>query len=172
MSGKDNVVLIGMPGAGKSTVGVVLAKNLGMDFVDVDLVICRRYGGNLQSIVNRLGHDAFLKAEGEAAMTLDCERSVVATGGSMIYSEAAMERFKHTGVVVYIRAALADLEKRITNLADRGIAFKNGETLADIYRDRTPLYESWADIVVDTCDGDSIEGVAMKIKRELEAYDR
>ncbi|MCH5188066.1 MAG: shikimate kinase [Oscillospiraceae bacterium] len=163
-----NIVLIGMPGAGKSTVGVVLAKTMGMDFVDVDLVICRRHGGNLQDIVNRLSHEDFLRIEGEAALSLKSENSVIATGGSMVYSEDAMRYLKEIGTVVYIRAGLSDLEKRITNLETRGIAFNPGETLADLYNARIPLYEKWADITVDTSHGDRIEDMAFKIKSELE----
>ena len=160
-----------MPGAGKSTVGVVLAKTMGMDFVDVDLVICRKCGGNLQDIVNRFGHDDFLRIEGEAALSLKSENSVIATGGSMVYSSGAMRYLKEIGTVVYIRAGLSDLKKRITNLETRGIAFNPGETLEDLYNARVPLYEKWADITVDTSSGDRIEDVAFKIKSELEKHD-
>lgn len=168
MKNKSNIVMIGMPGAGKSTVGVVLAKTMGMDFVDVDLVICRRHGGNLQDIVNRHSHEDFLRIEGEAALSLSCENSVIATGGSMVYSEGAMRYLKEIGTVVYIRAKLSDLKKRINNLDTRGIAFNPGETLADLYNARIPLYEKWADITVDTSAGDRIEDMAFKIKSELE----
>ena len=163
MRNKTNIVLIGMPGAGKSTVG---AKLMGLDFVDVDLVICRRCGGNLQGILERLGHDEFLRAEGEAALSLECENSVIATGGSMVYSEAAMKRLGENGVTVYLKTELDELRGRIKNLSDRGIAFREGETLDDIYRERTPLYEKWADITVTG--GGRIEDTAFKIKEETE----
>ncbi|MGN1097410.1 MAG: shikimate kinase [Clostridia bacterium] len=167
MKKKSNIVMIGMPGSGKSTVGVVLAKNMGMDFVDVDLVICRLNGGNLQEIVDRNTHEEFLRLEGQAAMTLGCENSVIATGGSMVYSETAMEYLKSMGTVVYIKVPLEDLSGRITNMETRGIAFKPGETLADLYGQRIPLYEKWAEITVESTNSDRIEDVALRIKSEL-----
>ena len=166
----SNIVMIGMPGAGKSTVGVVLAKTMGMDFVDVDLVICRRNGGNLQSIVDSHSLEDFLRLEAEAALSLDCEGSVIATGGSMVYSEDAMAHLKSIGTIVYLKAELGELEARIHNLTTRGIAFKPGETLADIYKGRVPLYEKWADITVETGKGDRIETVAARISDELRKW--
>lgn len=163
----NNIVMIGMPGSGKSTVGVVLAKNMGLDFVDVDLVICRRNGGSLQQIVDSHSHDEFLRLEGEAALSLDCENSVIATGGSMVYSEDAMAHLKKIGTVVYLKAELSELKRRIKNLSSRGIAFRPGETLGDIYAQRVPLYEKWADITVTTTGSDAIEDVALRIKSEL-----
>ncbi len=163
----DNIIMIGMPGSGKSTVGVVLAKMLGMDFVDVDLVICRRCGGSLQEIVDRNSHSDFLRIEAEAARSLTCRRSVIATGGSMVLSPDAMEYLKSMGTAVYIRVPLEDIKKRVRNLDSRGIAFLPGETLDDIYAQRTPLYERWADITADSGGGDSIEDVAMRIKSDL-----
>lgn len=164
---KSNIVMIGMPGAGKSTVGVVLAKTMGMGFVDVDLVICQINGGSLQEIVDRTSHEEFLKLEGSAAKTLVCSRSIIATGGSMIYSADAMEHLKEMGVVIYLKAQLSDLEARITNMQTRGIAFKPGETLADLYAERTPLYEKWADITVEVSSDASIEETAKRIKSEI-----
>lgn len=163
-----NIVMIGMPGSGKSTVGVVLAKTLGMDFVDVDLVICRRNGGRLQEIVDRSTHEGFLRLEAEAALSLDCSGSVIATGGSMVCSEDAMAYLKSIGTVVYIEVPLTDLSKRITNLESRGIAFRPGETLADIYAQRIPLYEKWADITVKSDNLDRIEDVVNRIKCETD----
>ena len=165
---KDNIVMIGMPGSGKSTVGVVLAKTLGMDFVDVDLVICRRNGGSLQEIVDRSTHEEFLRLEAEAALSLECGKSVIATGGSMVCSEDAMAYLKSMGTVVYIEVALDDLTKRIKNLETRGIAFRPGETLADIYAQRIPLYEKWADITVKSDNLDRIEDVVYNIKSEID----
>lgn len=164
---KSNIVMIGMPGAGKSTVGVVLAKTMGLGFVDVDLVICQINGGSLQEIVDRNSHDAFLRLEGEAALTLACERSVIATGGSMIYSSAAMEHLKRIGTIVYLKAELSEIERRVNNLETRGIAFRPGETLADLYAQRAPLYERWAELTVPVSGGDKIEDVALRIKKEL-----
>lgn len=163
----NNIVMIGMPGSGKSTVGVVLAKMMGMDFVDVDLVICRRCGGSLQEIVDRNSHEDFLRIEAEAAKSLNCRSSVIATGGSMVLSPDAMEYLKSVGTAVYIRVPLKDIKKRIRNLNSRGIAFLPGETLDDIYDRRTPLYERWADLTVDSGGGASIEDVALRIKSDL-----
>ncbi len=164
---KSNIVLIGMPGSGKSTVGVVLAKAMGLSFVDVDLEICRIHGGSLQQIVNRFSHEDFLRIESEAALSLRCRDSVIATGGSMVYSEAAMRHLKENGIAVYLKAELSEIEKRICNLETRGIAFLPGETLTDLYVGRTPLYEKWADITVPSLGGDRIETVALKIRNEL-----
>lgn len=164
----NNIIMIGMPGSGKSTVGVVLAKTLGMDFVDVDLVICRRNGGRLQEIVDRSTHEGFLRLEAEAALSLDCHNSIIATGGSMVCSEDAMAYLKSMGTVVYIRVSLEDLTKRINNLETRGIAFRPGETLADIYAQRIPLYEKWADITVKSDNADRIENVVYRIKSEID----
>lgn len=164
---KTNIVMIGMPGSGKSTVGVVLAKVLGMDFVDVDLVICRRNGGSLQEIVDRNTHEDFLRLEAEAALSLSCTHSVIATGGSMICSEDAMAHLKSIGTVVYVDTPLEELTRRIRNIDSRGIAFKPGETLADIYRLRTPLYRRWAEITVKSDGHDAIEDVVYRIKSDL-----
>ena len=164
----SNIILIGMPGSGKSTVGVVLAKAMGLDFVDVDLVICRRNGARLQELVDRCSYEQFLRLEAEAALSLRCESSVIATGGSMVYSADAMEYLKSLGRTVYIRVPLEDLAGRIRNLESRGIAFLPGETLADLYRRRTPMYESWADLTVDSDNGDRVEDVAQRIKSELD----
>ena len=164
----NNIIMIGMPGSGKSTVGVVLAKTLGMDFVDVDLVICRRNGGRLQEIVDRCTHEEFLRLEAEAALTLSCRGSVIATGGSMVCSEDAMAYLKSIGTVVYIEVPFEDLTKRINNIESRGIAFREGETLADIYAQRIPLYEKWADITVKSNNLDRIEDVVLKVKSEVD----
>ena len=152
---RSNIILIGMPGAGKSTVGVVLAKLLGYDFVDLDLVIMRRHGQTLQQMLDRHGVEQFLEWESQAAQSLECQRTVIATGGSVVLSRHAMEHLRAMGLVVYLDVPLPELEKRITDLATRGIVFEEGQTLADIYRQRLPLYRRWADRVLpfDACDG-------------------
>ncbi len=164
---RNNIVLIGMPGSGKSTVGVVLAKSMGMDFVDVDLVICRQNGGSLQEIVDRNIHEDFLKLENDAALSIKCENSVIATGGSMVYSREAMEYLKSIAIVVYIKVPFEDLDRRIDNMSTRGIAFRTGETLWDLYVRRTPMYEEWADITVESGNQDRVETVARRIKSEI-----
>lgn len=138
-----------MPGSGKSTLGVLLAKALGYSFVDTDLIISRMADKPLQKILDEDGLDAFLKLEEKVGCELECDKTVVATGGSMILSEKAMQNLKADSKVVYIRVPLDEIKHRVTNITTRGIAFHKGETLDDVYRVRVPLYEKFADITVD-----------------------
>ncbi len=144
----SNIVLIGMPGSGKSTVGVILAKYLGMDFVDTDIVICRRERTTLQEILDTRGLDAFLAAEEAAVCAQDFHDCVVATGGSVILSQRAMAHLAKDGKLVFLDVRLSVLERRITNLESRGIAFAPGQTLRDLYIQRLPLYRQWADVTI------------------------
>ncbi len=153
---KSNIVLIGMPGCGKSTVGVVLAKNMGYKFVDVDLVIQEREGKLLSEIIDERGFDGFIKAEEEACLSVDCTDSVIATGGSAVYGAAAMEHFKEIGTVVYIKLSYEEIEERLGDLHQRGVAMHGDMTLKDLYYERTPLYEKYADVI---CEGN---GVALR----------
>lgn len=157
-----------MPGAGKSTVGVVLAKRLGLGFVDCDLVIQEQTGARLAELIEAHGHDGFLAIEGEIISKLAVDGHVIATGGSAVYSEAAMQRLKAGGVVVYLQLPLAAIEQRVGELTDRGVAMRLGQTLADIYLDRVPRYEQWADLVVD-CDQLEIRDVVALIDSEMAA---
>ena len=143
----DNITLIGMPGSGKSTVGVLLAKALGYDFLDVDLVIQNREQALLQDILDRRGLDAFLQAEEDAVCSVRCSRTVIAPGGSAVCRERAALHLKALGPVVYLRVPLEELSGRIRNLSTRGIAMKPGQTLADVMAYRAPLYERYADLV-------------------------
>lgn len=161
---KTNLVLIGMPGAGKSTVGVVAAKMCGMRFVDSDLVIQEKDGRLLQQILDQEGIDAFLRLEEETLSSLDVENSVIATGGSAIYGPRAMEKLAAKGLVVYLRLSCAELEARVKNRQTRGIAASKDRTLADIYAERVPLYEKYADATVD-CDGKEIDRVIAEVVR-------
>ncbi len=145
-----NIILIGMPGSGKSTLGVVLAKVLGMGFSDMDLLIQQRGGKKLQDILNTDGLDAFLKTEEETILSVTGENMVLATGGSAVLSEKAMVHLKKLGTVVYLKVPYKILLRRIRNMATRGIACLPGQTLLDIYQYRTPLYEKYADITVET----------------------
>lgn len=145
---KNNVILIGMPGAGKSTVGVVLAKTLGYDFIDTDIFMCRRIGMTLQSYIDIYGNDAFLNEEEKTALAIDCENTVIATGGSMVFSHAAMQHLKNGSATVFFDIPLPELKKRLANTRTRGIAAAAGQTIEDIYRQRLPLYRKYADIIL------------------------
>lgn len=146
---KDNIILIGMPGAGKSTVGVVLAKALGYDFIDSDLVIQSETGKRLFEIIEEEGIDGFLKVENRINAQLQASHAVVATGGSVIYGEEAMEHLKSIGTVLYLKVPYESLERRLGNLLKRGVAIRSGNTLLDLYNERVPLYEKYADLTVD-----------------------
>jgi len=145
----SNIVLIGMPGCGKSTVGVLLAKALGMAFVDTDVVLQANEGKKLQTIINEIGVDGFLKKEENAILNLACEKTVIATGGSVVYGKQAMEFLHQTGTVIYICLPYAEIERRLSNLATRGVTLREGQTLEMLYHERIPLYEQEADIVFD-----------------------
>ena len=158
-----------MPGSGKSTVGVLLAKALGYLFDDVDLLISRRAGKPLQKILDEDGLEYFLRLEEELGSTLDADRTVIATGGSMVLSEKAMAHLKSMGVVVFIDVPFAEIERRVTNIKTRGIVFHPNETLADVYRERLPLYERYADRTLRVGAGDTIEDTVDSFLRQKTA---
>ena len=162
----DNIILVGMPGAGKSTVGVLLAKTLGYAFLDTDLVIQQREGALLQSLVDSLGVEAFLDVEADAICSVECRGTVIAPGGSAVCRERAMEHLRALGRVLYLRVPLPELERRIDNITTRGIAMAPGQTLADLYAYRTPLYEGCADLTVDTA-GQTLEESVSAVLRAL-----
>ncbi len=165
---KSNVVLIGMPGAGKSTVGVLLAKTLGLSFVDTDLLLQEREGRLLQALIDAEGAAEFLRREEALLLGLEARRAVIATGGSAVYGAAAMERLKRDGTVVYLMAALDAIERRVRNMASRGVVMPAGRTLADLYAERAPLYGKYADLTFD-CAACGIEetvaGIAGAVSR-------
>lgn len=144
-----NIVLIGMPGAGKSTIGVLLAKSMLMDFADTDLIIQRKYSVALCEIIRRYGTEKFLEIENEVICKSEFYNCVIATGGSAVYGEEAMKKLKENGVAVYLKADPSELEKRINNIHTRGIAMKEGTSIKELYCERAPLYEKYADITVD-----------------------
>jgi len=146
---KANITLIGMPASGKSTVGVLLAKRLGYSFVDVDIVIQEKTGKLLKEIIAEVGTDGFLDVEDQINSGLDVKRSIIAPGGSVIYGEKAMEHLKEISTVVYLKLGFQDVERRLGDLTDRGVALKDGMTLRDLYEERVPIYEKYADITVD-----------------------
>ena len=153
----DNLTLIGMPGSGKSTVGVLLAKALGFQFLDVDLLIQRREGALLQEILDRRGIQAFLDAEEAAIRSLNCADTVIAPGGSAVCRPGAMAHLAALGRVVYLRVPLAELERRVGNITTRGIAMAPGQTLADVFARREPLYRKYAGLTVDVPPGQPLE---------------
>lgn len=152
----NNIILIGMPGAGKSTLGVLLAKTLGYGFLDTDLVIQEREGRLLQTLVDGLGVEGFLEVEADAVCSVDCRETVIASGGSVVCRERAMLRLKELGRIVYLHLPLEELERRLNNISTRGIAMAPGQTLADLFAGRAPLYRKYADLTVDV-DGQSLE---------------
>lgn len=163
---RSNVVLIGMPGAGKSTIGVVLAKRLGKNFIDTDLLIQAGQGRRLQEIIEREGLDGFRRIEEETLRGLEVSETVVATGGSAVYSEAGMAALAEQGVVVFLDVALTELGRRIQDMDSRGLVIDPGETLADLYRRRLPLYRRYADVVIAAAER-GVEETAALIAAEL-----
>jgi shikimate kinase len=166
---KANIVLVGMPGAGKSTLGVILAKALGWKFVDTDLAIQEREGRLLQEILDTDGPNAFRRIEEAVVLSLACRNTVIATGGSVVYSEKAMAHLSKDGVVIYLPITFAEMERRLINITTRGIVLVNGENLRAMYDERVPLYERYADIVVG-CEGGHFEECVATALCELERF--
>ena len=162
----NNIIIIGMPGVGKSTVGVVLAKIIGYHFVDTDLVIQEKEGRLLKDIINECGTEGFIEIENRINAELVAEKSVIAPGGSVIYGKEAMEHFKQIGKVVYLKASYEMINSRLSNLKGRGVVLKMGQTLKDLYDERCLLYEKYADIIVDE-EGLDIADTAKKIAEKL-----
>lgn len=162
-----NIILIGMPGSGKSTLGVVLARRLGYGYLDTDSFISQREKCTLQEIIDKKGLDYFLNIESSVGSEIVCDRVIIATGGSMVMSDEAMENLSGLGTVIYINVPINELKLRLGNYSDRGIAMKDGETLEDILRKRTPYYDKYADIVVNYKDGNSLEETVDDIIKEL-----
>lgn len=160
-----NITLIGMPGSGKSTVGVLLAKALGFGFLDTDLVIQQQEGALLQDILDRRGVPYFLDAEERAICSVSCDHHVIAPGGSVVCREGAIAHLKAMGPVIYLRVPLEELKSRIHNMDSRGIAMEPGQTLEDIMTMRAPLYQRYADYVVDALPG---QPLAKSVSQVLE----
>ncbi len=145
---KRNIVLIGMPTSGKSTVGVIAAKILGMDFVDTDIVIQQREGERLCEIIEKRGLEGFLKCEEEALLSLDLNNTVIATGGSAVYSDKAMKSLEKNAEVIYLKVEKQELFGRLKEVKERGVVLRNGETLDEMFDERAALYEHYAHITV------------------------
>jgi shikimate kinase len=156
-----------MPGSGKSTVGVLLAKAMGLNFLDVDLLIQQREGQLLQEILDDHGVDHFLDAEEAAVKSIHCSHTVIAPGGSAVCREGAISHLKALGPVVYLRVPMEELNTRIKNLSSRGIAMQPGQTLADVMSYRAPLYERYADLTVDILPGQDLGQTMQEVRRRL-----
>ncbi|MCR4638090.1 shikimate kinase [Ruminococcus sp.] len=165
MNGK-NIILIGMPAVGKSTVGVILAKLLGYSFVDTDLLIQEREGKLLKNIIAEKGIDGFIETENRILSRLDAENSVISTGGSVIYGDEAMKNLSRNGTVIYLKLDYNKLKYRLHNIKNRGVVIREGQSLSSLYRERTPLYERYADIIIDE-NGCNIEKTVVRIMESL-----
>lgn len=163
----QNLILIGMPGCGKSTVGVVLAKALGMDFIDSDLVIQKTTGKRLSQIIDESGDEGFREVENRVNAQLEAENSIIATGGSIVYGEEAMRHLKAIGTVIYLKLSYASIEDRLGDLHARGVTIQPGWTLRDLYNERCPLYERWADATID-CEELRLREVVAELRARLE----
>jgi len=146
---KDNIVLIGMPGVGKSTLGVVLAKELGYEFVDADLLIQKRENRLLKEIIADKGVEGFMQVENDVNSSIQASKTIIATGGSVIYGKEAMEHLKEIGTILYLKLDFATLDSRLGSLKGRGVVLKDGQDLKALYEERVPLYEKYADVIVD-----------------------
>ena len=149
---KDNIVLIGMPGVGKSTVGVILAKMIGYQFIDADLLIQKQEGKLLHEIIAEKGTDGFIEIEERVNASIEASHTIIATGGSVVYGKKAMEHLSRIGTVVYLKVPYDTLEKRLEDIKGRGVVIKEGQTLRTLYDERTPLYEKYADIEISEDD--------------------
>lgn len=166
-----NIVFIGMPGAGKSTIGVVIAKIFGYDFIDSDLLIQKQEGDVLEHLIDRYGIDGFLEIENQVNRDIQAERSVISTGGSVCYCDEALRHMKEHAVIVYIKTDYEALHRRLGDLHERGVVIRKGSTLYDLYCERTPLYERYADLTVDVS-GCRLEEAIRKIRQELKACEK
>lgn len=163
----ENIILTGMPGCGKSTIGVILAKTLGMDFIDTDLIIQLQQGEKLQTLVDTYGTERFRDFEERALISVTARGgAVIATGGSAVFCEKGMEHLKKSGICVYLELDCEELERRLTNIKTRGIAAKKGMSVVDIFRERSPFYEKYADLRIN-CGGLSVEDAVAEIISEL-----
>ena len=165
---KKNLIFIGMPAVGKSTVGIVVAKRLGMKFIDTDLLIQEQEGKLLREIIAEVGADGFLEIENRVNASVNAENAVISPGGSVIYCEEAMEHYKKIGTIVYLKVSYQTIKRRIRNPKRRGVVLREGQTFRDLYEERVPYFEKYADITVceDGCRiEETIENVLNAVKK-------
>lgn len=163
----DNIILIGMPAVGKSTVGVVVAKRLGYKFIDTDILIQEATGKLLREIIAESGTEGFLKIEDEINAKVDVEKTVISPGGSVVYCENAMKHYKEIGKVLYLKVSYKTISKRLKNAKKRGVVLRDGQTLEDLYNERVKLFEKYADIIVCE-DGQTLEETIDSVLEALE----
>lgn len=166
---KDNLIFIGMPAVGKSTVGIVVAKRLGMRFVDADLLIQEQEKKLLREIIADVGEEGFLKIENQVNAEVQAENSVISPGGSVIYCEEAMRHYKEIGTIVYLKVSYQTIKRRIRNPKKRGVVLREGQSLRDLYNERVPYFEKYADITVCE-DGCRIEETIENVINAVECY--
>nr|WP_026508938.1 shikimate kinase [Butyrivibrio sp. MC2013] len=164
---KDNIILIGMPASGKSTIGVILAKLMGMRFIDSDILIQDKTGRRLAGIIEEEGVDGFISIEEDVNASIEASGTVIATGGSVVYGQRAMEHFKEIGKIVYLKVSEKTIKGRLDDIKGRGVVIRRGQTFEDLYRERTALYEQYADLIIDE-DGHSAEEVLSMLKESLD----
>ena len=164
-----NIILIGMPGAGKSTMGVVLAKTLGLAFIDTDILVQENAGRLLQEIIDAEGPGAFLEREEKTILSQNFKNTVIATGGSVVFSETAMAHLKKNGVVIYLAISFEKMEERLGNITTRGIVLVAGQSLRGMYDQRLLFYEKYADITID-CEDDDFERRIANVIEELSTF--
>ena len=162
-----NIVLIGMPASGKSTVGVILAKIQGMDFIDTDIVIQQREGTRLEHIIEKQGVEGFLHTEEQVLLGITADNAVIATGGSAVYSKAAMEYLVENSIIIYLKVDKEELKKRLKDVKERGVVLKPGESIDEMFDTRSKLYEAYSDITIYE-DGFSIEDTVRAIKEAID----
>ena len=163
---KKSVVLIGMPGVGKSTIGVVLAKNLGISFIDSDLLIQEREEKKLYELIDERGFEEFLDIEGAVNASLNPKAAVIATGGSAVYRDDAMRHLAEFAMICYLRLPYEGIAERLGDLTERGVVFQPGQSLKQLYDERVPLYEKYANLIID-CEGKNIREIVFEISKRI-----
>ncbi|BDF06306.1 shikimate kinase [[Clostridium] hylemonae] len=164
----ENIIFIGMPAVGKSTVGVVVAKRLGYQFIDTDLLIQEKEGKLLREIIEKKGIDGFLEVEDRVNAEVEADNTVISPGGSVVYCKNAMKHYKEIGTVVYLKASYETINKRLKSAKNRGVVLRDGQTLRHLYDERVPLFEKYADITVCE-DGLKLEDTIEKVIGALQS---